>query len=61
MMTGVFHLCPVVYVGYIQNVGINGKPMNLICFYTLSVTEEVKTVNEKECVCVCVVDQKDIP
>ena len=47
MMTGVFHLCLVVYVGYIQNVGIIGQPMNLICFYRLcceSVTEEVKTV-----------------
>jgi len=46
-----FHLCLVVYVGYIQNVGIKGQPRNLICFF-------------RDCVSLCVwervVDQKDI-
>jgi len=36
-----FHLCLVVYVGYIQNVGIKGQPRNLICFF-------------RDCVSLCV-------
>lgn len=46
-----FHLCLVVYVGYIQNVGIKGQPRNLICFYRDCVCKrerERETVYERE-------------